>query len=529
MSIFSKVRMKRPSRNKFNLSHRKILSCKAGQIIPIALFEIMPGDKFRVSSECMTRFAPMLAPIMHMVDVKIDWFFEPRRLTWTGWEEFITKGAEGTSAPVPPYIRTNLTGAGAGKFFVGSLADYYGLPVAAGTISVDQNISADPFRGYCHIWNEYYRDQNVQDPIEFSLGGGDVTSEHDSLMQIRRSAWGKDRFKSALPWPQRGPEVLIPMEGTATVTYKDQTDIVESNSGNAFAPGLNLQTSDLGNAGKIQIDGVADPDNIARVENLEAVEFQNTSVTIRAFRLAQRLQTWFEKNAVGGSRYIEQIYSHFGVKSSDARLQRPEYLGGSRMHAVISEVLSTAQVSSSGEEAIESPPQGNMAGHGISVGKGYGFKRFFEEHGFVHGFLRIMPKPGYSSQGIDRLWSRFDAFDFPWPELAHIGEQEIRDKELYVNLQDPAWTDGVFGYQSRYHEFKSIPSSVHGAMRDSLNYWHWNELFTDKPQLNETFIECNPDKRIFAVNDPSVEDFYVQIFHKVDALRPLPYFGTPSL
>lgn len=496
------------------------MSLKMGKLVPILLHEILPGDSFRVRSEIMMRLAPMIAPVMHRVNVFTHYFFVPSRLLWSEFKDFITGGREGTSAPVHPFFAaTDALGPQLDLMDVGSLSDYLGLPICPDTASgvADPRFSVLPFRAYQLIWDEYYRDQNVSASLDIATTSGNIASgELVKLMTLRDRAWEKDYFTSCLPWAQRGDEVLIPLE--AEVTYSDEAMIYRSDNDNPFPASQDIAVSSTTD-GRIAGTGYTGP---SRIENIDGIS--NAVVTINDLRTSVQLQKWLENNARGGARYIEQILIHFGVVSSDARLQRPEYLGGGKQPVTISEVLSTAQVELTEDEL----PQGNMAGHGVSVGRSNGFQRRFEEHGYVVGVMSVLPRTAYQ-QGIPRHFTRFDKYDYFWPEFAHLGEQAVLNKELFW---DP---DGgvdnlneTFGYQSRYAEYKYQPSSVHGQFRTTKSFWHMGRIFTATPQLNAAFITADPTKRIFAVTDPDTEDLYCQIYNDVSAMRLMPYFGTPQ-
>lgn len=526
MNLFQQVQLRKPGRNKFNLSHERKMSIQMGNLYPIMVQEIVPGDIFRCQTEIMARMAPMLAPIMHRVNVRTEYFFVPNRLVWSEWEEFITGGREGTSAPVAPYMLASTMAVK--TTWPRNLADYMGIPRINNPVtpSLDIRISMLPFRAYQLIYDQYYRDQNLQasitEAITFRASGEVIGTPADILLAMRKRAWEKDYFTSALPWSQRGGEVNVPLAGSADVVYKDISEIYDSTGGTAFATG-NVTVNNAVNPNEMNIPASVGTKS-ARVENIESVDLESaTGVSINELRRSVRLQEWLEKNARGGARYVEQILAHFGVKSSDARLQRPEYLGGGLNQMVISEVLSTFQ----DPDAI-GEPQGNMAGHGVSYGKTNGFKRSFEEHGYVIGILSVLPKTAYQD-GIPRHYSREDKLDYYWPEFAQIGEQEILNKEVFYNGavvgEVPA---GTFGYTPRYAEYKYAPSTVHGEFRDDLSYWHMGRIFDDVPALNEAFVVSDPTTRIFPVTDP-VDTMYVQLYHKVDAIRPMPYFGTPTL
>lgn len=516
-NLFQQIQLRRPRKNKFNLSHERKMAFDMGQLVPCMIQEVVPGDQFRVRAEVFMRFQPLLAPIMHNVNVYTHYFFVPNRLVWDEWEDFITGGREGTSAPVVPYM-TTANAFAAGHTSSGGLYDYMGMPsITSSTNSL--NFSALPFRAYQLIFDEYFRDQNLQASLDILKTSGEVTgTELNKLLAMRRRAWEKDYFTSALPWAQRGPDVLIPIEGEGSFEYKDVSEFRRSNGDFPTASG-NIEV-DASFDGALEIPATMGTEQ-GRLENLESVDFENTSVTINELRRSIRLQEWLEKSARAGARYVEQILAHFGVRSSDARLQRPEFLGGGRTPVRISEVLSTYQ-----DPDENGNPQANMAGHGVSFGAQNGFRRFFEEHGYVIGVMSVIPKTAYQ-QGVPRHLTRFDKFDYYWPEFAHIGEQEVKQKEIFFN-GSTADAEATFGYQSRYAEYKYGVSTVHGEMKSTLNFWHLGRIFETPPSLNQDFVTAVPSNRIFAVQD-STDKILVQVFNKVDALRPMPYFGTPTL
>lgn len=505
MNLFQQVAGKKTRRSKFDLSHERKMSFNMGKLYPILLEEIVPGDKFRVSSEIMLRLSPLIAPMLHRVNVYTHYFFVPNRLVWSDWESFITGGRQGTDAPTwPNMVISDSSKANFGKK---SLADYFGLPTVETTTTVTQGlrVSAMPFRAYQLIFQEYYQDQNLAAELGIDLSSGEMTgAELTKLTTLRDRAWEKDYFTSALPWSQRGPEVELPAE----VNYLSESIYKTAGGGNVAA----------GNATFDGVDNLRDGSSTnTRVENIDDI-----GITINDLRQSVRLQEWLERTARGGSRYIEQILSHFGVLSSDKRLQRPEYLGGGKQPVVISEVLNTTGIT--GEL-----PQGNMAGHGISVGATNYFKKRFEEHGFVVGIMSVLPRTAYQ-QGVHRMWRRLDKFDYYWPEFANLGEQAVENGEIYM---DYTATGGqhtsTWGYQSRYAEYKYGKSTVHGDFRDDLSFWHMGRVFTSQPVLNESFVTANPTNRVFSVTDPNEDKLYAQIYNKIDAIRPMPYFGTPRL
>jgi hypothetical protein len=534
MNIFDSIQVRKPKKNKFNLSHEKKLTMNMGNLVPIMCQEILPGDRFKVNTELMIRMNPLTAPIYQRVKAYTHYFFVPNRLVWDEFKDFITGGVTGTAAPAPPRFLTDQVT----KTYLteSSLADYMGIPTIApgATVINFQYVSALPFRAYQLIYNEYFRDQTLTPEVTIVKTSGTMASAGTDLQQIltmRKRSWQKDYFTSCLPQAQRGGSVIMPITGNAAVTYKPTTDIWPA-SAPAGGPGgfttggpISVIPNNTNNPGWIRTDGTSVPaSQPLRIENIASVSMTGATTTINDLRTAARLQEWLEKNARGGARYIEQILHHFGVRSSDARLQRPEFLGGHNVPIVISEVLSNF-------EDATSDPQGTMAGHGIAVSGRHGFNRTFEEHGYVIGLLSVLPLTNYQ-QGIPRHFSRATKLDYAWPEFAQLGEQAVLDKELYYNPliadTDPNGGNGTFGYQSRYAEYKYNPSTSHGAFRSTLAYWGQTRIFPSKPSLNAAFVEADPSDRIFAVQG-STDKLLVNLYHSVDAIRALPYFNDPRL
>lgn len=502
--VFEKVQHTRPRSSGFDLSHDRKMGIRLGDLVPCYVQEILPGDEFMVKTELMLRFAPMIAPVMHRIDAYVHYFFVPNRIVWSQWEDFITGGQDGTSSPTMPEIDSEDDP----LYREGSLADYLGLPVnTAGVNSNKYRASALPFRAYQLIWNDYFRDETLN--IELDV----ETATKINITTLRKRSWEKDYFTSCLPWTQRGPEVEIPATTTFTPDYKTQTEIRDSAGG-----GLNAGGDLQANASGLEISGAVN----VYTDNLEASTEYDTTITINDLRTASALQRWLEKNARGGYRYIEQLLSHFGVVSSDKRLQRPEYLGGGKQPVVISEVLNTTGEAGGLE-------QGNMAGHGISVGTTNRFKRRFEEHGWVIGVLSVLPKTGYY-QGVPREFTRMDKHDYYWPEFANLGEQEVFTDEVWHDFSDTQDAQiKTFGYQQRYAEYKYKQSSVHGPFRSTLEYWHMDRKFSTEPSLNAAFVQANPTNRIFAVTEGDNQNLWLQVHNNVKAKRMMPFFGIPSL
>ena len=490
-NLFNSIQLKKPKKNSFDLSHDVKMSAKMGKLTPMLVQECVPGDQFKIGCESLIRFAPLVSPVMHRMDVTMHYFFVPNRILWDNWESFIT---DANSGHVLPFLETNAFLSSAEKKFL----DYMGVPpVPTGGTAL--NINALPLAAYQAIYNEYYRDQNLIAEIDYKLVDG--ANNFGRFITMRNRAWEHDYFTAALPFAQKGNAVDIPLG-----SIQDDADIhIQPNTATTL------------DGTPIDVDLTTAANNATTDIFAKTSGLQVAPTTINDLRRAFRLQEWLEKNARGGTRYIENILSHFGVRSSDKRLQRPEYITGIKSPVVISEVLNTAGI----ENEL---PQGNMSGHGVSVGSGNYGNYFCEEHGYIIGIMSVMPKTAYQ-QGVPKTYLKEDTLDFFWPSFANIGEQEVQLQELYAYTAN---AENTFGYVPRYSEYKFNPSRVAGDFRTTLDYWHLGRIFGSAPTLSQQFIECTPDdvERIFAVQDDT-DNLYCHVYHKINALRPMPKFGTP--
>ncbi|WP_290145882.1 major capsid protein [Paramuribaculum intestinale] len=645
MVLINKLKtMSLKKRSTFNLSHEVKTSTDMGKLLPFFMEPVMPGDSFKVRTEVYLRLAPMLAPIMHQVNCYVHWFFVPNRLIWKDWKKFITRGANGKSTPVYPrvIVPRRVMNDRAEQYYLdklfgrGSLYDYLGFPTYTGFVNgtyVNQFLSATrdleidllPFMAYQRIWADYYRDENLQPLNKFyqtdaeyeendendipPLNSGMITIFStpdnktpryiDEIFALRYRSWEKDYFTSALPWAQRGSDVVIP--GTTgldpsslkivgeDVPVSGQFSSSKFNLSNISVGASNIESryglegyqqdsypfmslgfhngnTSIHEASGVFLEGQAQSIDGGHIgvnasdlaKALSIVESGGRldpgtvdEATINNLRRANALQQYLEAMARGGSRYIEQIQAIFGVRSSDARLQRAEYLGGGRSNVIISEVL---QQSASTDTPNGDPsPLGEFAGRGVSSGRTGSIKQFFEEHGYLVGIMSIVPRSGYY-QGTPRKYTKFDCFDYVFPQFAHLGEQEVRNSELFdsLTLSDEE-RNGTFGYQSRYAEYKFIQSKVTGEMRDRLDFWHLNRKFANLPGLNADFVTVKPEEtsRIYAVQeevqidaatgeavtDPETgevktiptDHIFSQIYVHCTSKRELPRNGTPRL
>lgn len=501
-------------RSKHSLSHYKLLTCNMGELVPTACFEVLPGDSIQQATSLLLRTSPLLTPVMHPVHMRIHHWYVPTRLLWTDFENFITGGADGLNASVAPTITPN-TGSG---YAVGSLADYLNVPTGVD----DLPHSALPFRAYAKIFNENYRDEQLQTALTIATASGADTTTNVALQNV---CWEKDYFTSSRPTAQLGAAVSLPLGTSATVKTsasnllsgaQPQLNLKYYSSGNDPAAAQFLATGPSAPIG-VYTAGNATPANEAMYpSNLYADLSTATAATINQLREALALQKYEEARNMYGSRYTEYL-RYLGVRSSDARLQRPEYLGGGKQTIQFSEVLQTS-VTTSG---TPSTGVGTMAGHGIGAVRSNRYRRFFEEHGYVLSLLSVLPKTMYVN-GLPRAYSRATKTDYYQKEFEHIGQQAVLNKEVYWAHATP---NGTFGYQDRYDDYRRLESSVSGDFRTSLNMWHLARIFSSDPALNSTFVGSNPATRIF--QSTSSDQLYIMANHNIQARRMLNSIGGP--
>lgn len=532
-------------RTKFDRSHVYKTTFNSGKLIPVFIDEVLPGDTTRMSVNYFARLATPIKPIMD--NIYLDWFFffVPNRLVWEHWQNFCFEQEDPDDDT--DYVIPTVTATGnSGNAYVGSLWDYFGLPVnTSGNLS---GISALPFRGVYLIWNEWFRDENLQKSVKIQKG--DANEVLNSSRSTDQPSWvftsgtnifpglacpprGKrhDYFTSALPWTQKGPGVSVGLAGTApvqgefsisgfqtgTVTAEDSANRLEA----LAVSGSNGRISGYTEVASwptknVTVNGLTQSGLIANLD-------ESSIFTINSLRTAFQMQKFYERLARGGSRYTEVLRSFFGVVSPDARLQRPEFLGSFTKMVNVNPIAQTSATDNTS-------PQGNLSAYGVTAAKFHGFTKSFVEHGYIFGFVCARADLTYQ-QGINKMWLRSTVYDFYWPTFAHLGEQAIELREIYAQGSESDTT--VFGYQERYAEYRYKPSQITGKFRSSvvngsLDKWHLSQFFNNAPTLNEEFIIENPPiNRIIAVTDEP--EFLLDIGFRYTTVRPMPMFGTPGL
>lgn len=544
--LFSQIPKAQISRSVFDRSHGWKSTFDSGYLVPFLVDEVLPGDSYKVKFNFLARLSTPVVPTMDNLFLDTFYFFVPYRLLWKHWEQF--NGQQDYPGASTDFLVPQTTAPASTGFEVGSLEDYFGLPTGIKNIKANELAA----RAYALIWNEWFRDENLQNPINLSTyaeistaGGLDDVGMGDSgfIGQHKLLRRGKrhDYFTSALPWPQKGPGVEIGLAGSAPISGTASVDLytlgyeqLGGSSGSSSSDFMNVAGVGATGGTRVNWYGSQYATSFARKTGTGSIPFSGTAdlsltsaATINSLRQAFQIQKLYERDARGGTRYTEILRSHFGVISPDSRLQRPEYLGGSESPVIINPVVQNSATGATGAAT----PQGNLAAFGVasSTSAKHGFTKSFVEHGIIIGLLNVRADLTYQ-QGIPRMFSRRTRFDFYWPVLAHLGEQAILNKEIYAQGTDQ--DDDVFGYQERYAEYRYFPSMITGKLRStdpqSLDVWHLSQKFDNLPTLSSEFIQDNPPvDRILAVqNEPQ---FIIDSYIDMKCARPMPVYGVPGL
>ena len=534
-------------RSKFERNSDVKFSFNVGDLVPFYVDEVLPGDTFTIDTSKVVRMQPLVAPIMDNLYLDTYWFFVPNRLVWDHWKNFCGENTANSWIPSVEYfvpkvtglISTDATADSNEKWKPGGIADYMGIPVCPSNVKISSDylqVNALPFRGYALIWNEFFRDQNLQDPIPINTGDqGGVLDASETL--ANRIVWGSgilkackyhDYFTSCLPAPQKGPDVNIPLSGLAKVITGNESSAELTGKPISFSRAsdkVNLGYLNGLNSNQLSLNTTEAAAGNLVPNNLYASLGSASLGTINELRLAFQMQRIYEKDARGGTRYTEILKNHFGVTSPDARLQRPEYLGGSRIPININQVVQTSSTSNT--------PQGNTAAFSVTADVHSDFTKSFVEHGFIFGLCVARYDHTYQ-QGLERFWSRSDRFDYYWPSLANIGEQPVKRKEIYcTGIADN--DDRVFGYQEAWADYRYKPSRVAGEMRsrvpNTLDVWHLADNYEGAPFLSAEWIQEDSSNlnRALAVSDSVSNQLWADIFIKNTSVRPMPIYSIPGL
>lgn len=537
-------------RSTFDRSHSLKTSFNVGDIVPFFVDEVLPGDTFNVDTSKVVRLQTLLTPVMDNIYLDTYFFFVPNRLTWSHWKQFNGENTDSAWIPQTEYEIPQVTAPSGSGWSVGTIADYLGVPTGVPGLSV----SALPFRAYALVMNEWFRDENLSDPLVVPVDDATVAGVNTGTFVTDVAKGGlpykaakyHDYFTSCLPSPQKGPDVLIPSATSGEYPVVTRAQPVD---GSLITEPLHVKYVVSGSPGQIssfffdsagvQLSNVkTDPSTGSNgspvFDNLYAVSSGGLGASINQLRMAFQIQKLYEKDARGGSRYIEILKSHFGVTSPDARLQRPEYLGGNRVPININQVVQQS-ATASGETA-----QGTVTGMSVTTDTHSDFTKSFTEHGFVIGVMVARYDHTYQ-QGLERFWSRKDRFDYYWPVFANIGEQAVKNKEIFAQgpgVKDSSGAvidDQVFGYQEAWADYRYKPSRVTGEMRSqyaqSLDVWHLADDYTALPALSDSWIredKTNVD-RVLAVTSSVSNQLFADIYIKNRTTRPMPMYSIPGL
>lgn len=530
------------SRSTFNRNFSVKTSFNVGDIIPFMVDEVLPGDTFNVNTSKVVRLQTLLTPVMDNIYLDTYYFFVPNRLVWEHWKNFNGENTASAWIPGVEYEVPQLT-APVGGWEVGTIADYFGIPTGKANLSVN----ALPFRAYAKIMNEWFRDQNLQQPLNIPSDETTVTGVNTATFVTDIAKGGKpyiatkykDYFTSCLPAPQKGPDVGIGLSGQAPV-YGDGKSLTisalggagglatDSADGNTLRVYTSAYDSLLDNTGKtgpagsrVGILGLpTKPTN----SHIYADMTGASAISINSLRTAFAIQKLYEKDARGGSRYIEIIKAHFGVTSPDSRMQRPEYLGGNRIPINVNQVVQMSETAGT--------PMGDTAAYSLTTDSNSDFTKSFTEHGFVIGLMVARYDHTYQ-QGLERFWTRRDRFDYYWPVFANLGEQAVKNQEIYAQgtIQDTE----IFGYQEAWADYRYKPSRVTGEMRStyatSLDVWHLGDEYSALPTLSDAWIredKSNVD-RVLAVQSSVSNQFFADLYVSNKTTRPMPMHSIPGL